>query len=62
MQLRNQLKDKTSETKMIYMLIDEENKQTEFLKDDIRKLNKKLSDVEVINHSDVINLERKRKL
>jgi hypothetical protein len=41
-------------------MIDEETKQIELLKDDIRKLNKKISDVEVSNRLTYYNIRKKR--
>ena len=47
-QLKEELNETIYETKMINTIIGEETKQIDLLKDDIRKLNKKISDVEVI--------------
>jgi hypothetical protein len=45
--LKDELKNKHNETKTISLIIVEENLQIDMLTDEIRKLNKKISDVEV---------------
>ena len=46
---------------MINTIIGEETKQIDLLKDDIRKLNKKISDVEVILQLIILTLHNRKK-